>query len=191
MDAIEAILTRPTVPQARMTGPGPDAAALERILACGAAAPDHGKLAPWRFLVVRGEDRVALGELFARAVLAANPAAPAEEVLKQRVSPLRAPVIVVVVARLDPAHPKIPVWEQRDSAAAAAQNILLAAHALGFAGKWSTGKNATDPVIKAGLGVAPHEAITGFLFLGSITAPASPSRRPALESVVATWPPPG
>lgn len=191
MDAIEAMLTRPTVPQARMVGPGPDAADLARILACGAAAPDHGKLAPWRFLVVQGEGRVALGELFARAVLVANPAAPAAEVEKQRQSPLRAPLIVVVVARLDPAHPKIPVWEQRDSAAAAAQNILLAAHALGFAGKWSTGKNATDAVIKAGLGVAPHEAITGFLYLGSLAGPVSPSHRPALDSVVTPWPAPG
>jgi nitroreductase len=171
-----------------MTGPGPDEAALRTLLSAGAAAPDHGRLVPWRFLVVSGEGRARLGELFAAAVRVADPNASAEELEKQRQSPLRAPLIIIVVARVDPEHRKIPAWEQRASAAAAAQNILLAAHALGFAAKWSSGKNATDRHIMCGLGLGAGEEITGFLFIGDYAVPQEIGPRPALDAVVAHWP---
>ena len=101
-------------------------------------------LRPWRFLLVRGAGRARLGELFAEFVRRAAPDASPEEVDKQRTAPTRAPVIVVVAARLEPAHPKIPEVEQMAAVAAATQNMLLAAHALGFAAKWATGKQAYD-----------------------------------------------
>jgi nitroreductase len=188
MDAIEAILTRRTVPPAKMGPPGPDGAALGRILEAGAAAPDHGLLRPWRFLVVKGEGRARLGELFAAFVQRRVPEVAAAEVEKQRTAPLRAPVIVAVVARVDPAHPKIPPLEQIASAAAAAQNMLLAAHALGFAAKWATGKQAHDPGVKAGLGLAAEDEIIGFLYLGSYAADHPAPARPGLEGVVVAWP---
>lgn len=187
MDAIEAILTRTTVPPAKMGPPGPDAADLRRILEAGAAAPDHGCLRPWRFLVVRGESRGRLGDLFAAGVLAKDGEAGAGEVEKQRSSPLRAPVIVVVVTSPRTAQAKVPEVEQLASAAAAAQNILLAAHALGFAGKWATGRNAYDPVVCRGLGLGPNERVMGLLFLGSYAAPHRGGARPALDEVVAEW----
>lgn len=190
MEAIEALLSRRTVPQAKMTGPGPDAAQLETILEAGMAAPDHGKLRPWRFLLIRGSGREELGALFARAARAV-PGASEEAVEKQARAPLRAPLIIAVIARLQPDHPKIPEIEQIASAAAAAQNMLIAAHALGFAGKWSTGKNAYDPIIREGLGVRKEEQIMGFLYLGSIGAEQAPSPRPERSVVVADWPPPG
>ncbi|MDX6751573.1 nitroreductase [Geminicoccaceae bacterium 1502E] len=189
MEAIEALLTRRTVPQVKMTGPGPDAAQLETILAAGMAAPDHGKLRPWRFLVIRGAAREQLGELFAASVRA-RPDHHPEELEKQHKAPLRAPLLLVVIGCLRPDHPKIPEIEQIASAAAAAQNMLVAAHALGFAGKWSTGKNAYDPVIREGLGVQKEEQIMGFLYLGSYGAEQVPSPRPERSAVVADWPPP-
>lgn len=187
MQAIEAILGRRTVPQVKMAGPGPDEAQLRRLLEAGAAAPDHGKLRPFRFIVVRGEARDRLGQLFADAAAAAEPPATAGEIEKQRSGPLRAPLILVVVARIDRRQLKVPEIEQVAAAAAAAQNILVAAHAMGLAGKWSTGRNAYDPAIKAGLGVEPADHIVGYLYLGSYGAAQESSPRPALEEVVSEW----
>jgi nitroreductase len=186
MDTFDAILTRRTVPPAKMGPPGPDEADLRRILEAGAAAPDHGLLRPWRFLVVRGAGRQRLGELF--AALAAGAGASPEEVEKQRAAPSRAPVVLVVVARLLPDHPKVPPIEQVASAAAAAQNMLLAAHALGFAAKWSTGRQAHDAGVRQGLGLAAEDRVLGFLYLGTQAAEHAPPPRPSLEGLVAAWP---
>jgi nitroreductase len=191
MEALEAILGRRTVPQLKMTGPGPDKAELRAILEAGAAAPDHGKLRPWRFLLVEGEARARLGALFVRALLAASPDASAAEIEKQRTAPLRAPLLIVVVARIDRRQDKIPEVEQIASTAAAAQNILLATHALGFAGKWSTGRIAYDPVVKAGLGLGPDEHVLGFVYIGAYARPQEPSPRPDLADLVTTWTGPG
>jgi nitroreductase len=168
-----------------MGPPGPDEAQLRRILEAGVAAPDHGCLRPWRFLVVRGTARERLGGLFARAVVAKG--GDAAEVEKQRTSPSRASVVVAVVAKLQKGNPKVPEFEQVASAAAATQNMLLAAHAQGLAAKWATGKNAYDPVVRRGLGLAPDDLITGFLFLGTPRSPHEGNARPALASIVAEW----
>jgi nitroreductase len=189
MDALDAILTRRTVPPAKMGPPGPDAAALGRILEAGAAAPDHGLLRPFRFLVVQGEGRARLGELFASFVQRAAPDASPQEVEKQRTAPSRAPVIVVVAALVQPEHPKIPEIEQIAAAAAAAQNMLLAAHAMGFAAKWATGRQAYDEGVKAGLGLGPSDRIIGFLYLGSYAADHPPAPKGGLEGIVQDWPP--
>ena len=127
MEALEAILTRSTVPPVKMAEPGPDRAARRRILEAAAAAPDHGRLRPWRFLMVEGEGRVRLGELFAAAIRASGEPVSDMEMEKQRTSPLRAPLIIVVVTRLHRQQTKIPDVEQVASAAAAAQNMLIAA----------------------------------------------------------------
>jgi nitroreductase len=187
MQAIEALLGRRTVPQAKMAGPGPGEAELRSMLEAGCAAPDHGRVRPWRFLLVRGEARARLGELFASAAQAENPAASAADIDKQRSAPLRAPLIVVVVTRLDRRPGRPPEIEQIAATAAAAQNILLAAHAMGYAGKWSTGKNAYMPAIKAGLGVAPDDHVLGFLYIGSFGTPQEPSPRPDLAEIVSAW----
>jgi nitroreductase len=189
MEALEAILTRRTVPPAKMGPPGPDEAALRRILEAGVAAPDHGLLRPWRFLIVRGEGRARLGELFAAFVQRQSAAVSAEELEKQRTAPLRAPVIVVVVARVDPAHPKIPASEQLAAVAAAAQNMLLATHALGFAAKWATGRQTYDAAVKAGLGLGGHDQIVGFLYLGSAAGDQPAPPRADLDRLVQEWPP--
>ncbi len=188
MQAIEAILSRVTVPPVKLGEPGPDDAALSRMLEAAAAAPDHGKLQPWRFLVVRGDGRAALGALFAAGLAAGRAMSSAAELEKQRTAPLRAPLIIVAIARLTPDHPTIPVWEQEASAACAVQNILLAAHALGFAGKWATGGNAASPVVANGLGLGANERIVGLLYLGTAREPTAVPPRPAAAAIARPWP---
>jgi nitroreductase len=123
MDALAALSTRHSVAPPFLTEPGPDEQMLARILAAGASAPDHGRLRPWRFIVIRGEARARLGEVFARALLKRQPDAPAEALEQERGRPMRAPVVIAVVARLDPQHPKIPEFEQILSTGAAVENI--------------------------------------------------------------------
>jgi nitroreductase len=183
MDALEAILTRTSVPPVKMGPPGPDEEQLRRILEAGAAAPDHGRLRPWRFLVVRGAARERLGELFASAV---EGQVSESELEKQRSDPLRAQVLVIVVARVDP-QAKHPAVEQVASAAAAVQNMLLAAHAMGLAGKWATGRNAYEPAILKGLGLGPDDRLLSFLYLGSYAQPQEPTRRPPVDDLVHEW----
>lgn len=188
MNTLEALVGRTTTPQAKMTEPGPDASQLRAILEAGAAAPDHGRLRPWRFLTVMGEGRAALGDLFAEAALQATPEATAVEIDKQRQMPRRVPLIIIVLTRIARKGTKIPAVEQIGSAAAAAQNMLLAAHAMGFAGKWSTGRNADDPIVRRALGVAEHDYIVGFLYIGTTPDRPAPQGRPSLDDVAKAWP---
>jgi nitroreductase len=186
MDAIEAMLSRRTVPPVKMAEPGPDETTLRTILEAGISVPDHGRLRPWRFLIVRGAARQRLGELFVRGLLAANPDASAAEIEKQRTAPLRAPLLIVVIAHTDPLS-HIPVVEQLASTATAGYAVLLAAHALGFAGKWTTGKNAYSETIRRGLGLGTDDAIMGFLYVGSYGAAQPPSPRPDLAEIAREW----
>ncbi len=168
MEALEAVITRSSVAPAFLTEPAPEGAALDRILAAAASAPDHGRLRPWRFIVIRGAARARLGEVFAEALRQRQPEAAETALEQERARPLRAPLLIAVVAKLDPQHPKIPEVEQILSTGAAVQNLLLAAHAQGFGAKWLTGANAYDEHVRAALGLAPGDRLVGFVHLGSI-----------------------
>ncbi|HZA66174.1 MAG TPA: nitroreductase [Geminicoccaceae bacterium] len=168
MDALAALSTRHSIAPPFLTGPGPDAQMLAEILAAGASAPDHGRLRPWRFIVIRGEARERLGEVFAEALLKRQPDARAEALEQERGRPMRAPVVIAVVLKLDPQHPKIPEIEQILSTGAAVENILLAAHAQGFGAKWLTGANAYDDHVKAALGLTGDDRLAGFVHLGTV-----------------------
>jgi nitroreductase len=181
MQAIDALTTR--VSAGGLVDPAPDDAALKQILAAAVAAPDHGRLKPWRFICIRGAARVAFGELLVKTLKAREPAVADGELEREKAKPMRAPLIVVVAAkRLD--NPKIPQIEQVLAAGAAAQNMLLAAHALGFGGNWKTGAPAYDPTVKQALGLAAEDSIVGFLYLGSLSRPLAP--RPALDPAAYT-----
>ena len=169
-----------------LTGPGPGAADLEEIFAAALRAPDHAWLRPWRFLVVSGERREALGRVFAEALRARNPDADEAALAKASSAPLRAPVVVVVITRLTE-HPKVPPVEQRQSAACAAHAILLAAEASGFAGIWRTGDAAFDPAVEKALGLAGNEEITGFLYLGNRDGNGKPLPRLDAADFVDNW----
>lgn len=187
MDVLTAIMTRTSVPPLKMGEPAPDATAVQAILAAGAAAPDHGRLAPFRFLVVEDDARTALGALFAAAAKAAMPDIAEADLEKQRRNPLRAALVITVITQVRADHPKIPAVEQMGSGAAAMQNMLLAAHGLGFAAKWVTGKNAYDPHVRAGLGCAGDEVITGFLYVGTLAQPHPTSGKPDPAPITTYW----
>ena len=171
MQAIDALLTRHS---ARTLGePGPDEAALELIFASAVHAPDHGRLRPWRFVVVRGEARARLGDLFAAHLERAQPNLGSEARERARLKAFRAPLVIAVAAHCN-AGVKIPVIEQTLSAGTAAHAMMLAAFALGFNAMWKTGGPAYDETVKEGLGLAATDAIVGFLYLGTQTsAPAA------------------
>lgn len=187
MDTLDSLTTRHSVAPAFLVEPAPEGEALERILAAGASAPDHGRLRPWRFVVIRGEARHRLGEVFAEALRRRDPN-PSEDALRQeRERPLRAPLIIAVGLRLQPDHPKIPEIEQILSAGAAVQNLLLAAHAQGFGAKWLTGANAYDDYVKAALGFETRDRLVSLVHIGTIegSPPAVPHADP--HEVTIEW----
>lgn len=171
MQAIDALLGRRSAKT--LTDPAPDAGALELLLECACRAPDHGRLRPWRFIVIRGAGRERLGELMAEQVRRKLPAATAETLQRERQKPLRAPLIIVVAAVCN-ATARIPPIEQILAAAAAAENVMLAATALGFGAMWKTGDAAYDDTVKAALGLEPPDAVVGFIYLGTAPADAVP-----------------
>ncbi len=170
----------------RLVEPAPSAAALEGIFQAALRAPDHAWLRPWRFITIAGERRHDFGQVLERCLRQRNPQADATALQKARSAPLRAPLLVVVVARLTD-HPKVPAIEQRLSAACAAHAILLAAEASGYAGIWRTGDAAFDRTVMAALGLEASEEITGFLYLG--TRDGASKSLPALDTAdfVSNW----
>jgi nitroreductase len=177
MQAIDALLARRSA--RALTEPAPDTGALELILAAAARAPDHGRLRPWRFILVRGPARERFGALLAEQLRRTHPQIGEESLQRERLKALRAPLIIVVAAHCDPAV-KIPVIEQTLSAGAAAHAMMLAAFALGFNAMWKTGAAAYDAAVKEALGLEPGDAIVGFLYVGT----ESGERPPA---VVSEW----
>lgn len=171
MDAITALQQRVSAP--RVKEAEPDDASLDAIYRCALRAADHGLIRPWRFLVIRGESRQRLGDLFAEASLQDTPELSSAEVEKVRNKALRAPVIVVGITS-PRKHPKVPLLEQQQSTAAALQNIINAAFALDLGAIWRTGNMATHPLVKQGLGLTTDEEITGFVYLGEVDGPLRP-----------------
>jgi len=164
MDAIEALLTRKST--AMLAEPAPEGADLDQILKAALRAPDHACLRPWKIILFKGAARDELGQIYAEALQKKNPDAPQAAIDKELKKPLRAPLVIAVVAKIQD-HPKIPQSEQLLSAGAAAQNIMLAAHALGFGGIWRSGDVCFDDTIKTRLGATGLDEIVGFLYLGT------------------------
>ena len=183
MEVLEAIHTRHSVSQVK-----PDAVSrelIEKILSAAAQAPNHFKVRPWRFVVMTGASREKLGEAMAQSTQANKPDATEEDLQKDRIKPLRAPVIITVGVD-KPAIPKAKEIENVCAAAAAVQNMLLAAHALGLAAIWRTGPSATDPAIKQFFGWEADQHLIGFVYIGyPIDIPVLPER-PSFEDRT-TW----
>ena len=168
-----------------MVAPGPSDAELERILAIAARTPDHGKLFPWRFVTIAAEQRAAFADLLARALPAHDPGATAAHFAKAAEFAHQAPTLVVLVSSPTADH-KIPMWEQELSAGAAAMNLLIASHAMGFVAGWITGWPAYSHLVRAAF-CGPGERIVGFFFIGSPRVPLEERPRPLLSSVVSHW----
>jgi nitroreductase len=184
MQAIDALLQRHSAKA--LTAPAPDVGALELIFASASAAPDHGRLRPWRFIVIEGDSLGRFGDLLAAALRRQHPTTSEESLQRERQKAFRAPMIVVVAAICTPGG-KIPVIEQVLAAGAAAQNVMLAAHALGFNSMWKTGAPAYDEAVKAALGLEQKDAIVGFMYLGTDASKPDTTQRPSWRDRVQHW----
>ena len=184
MDVLDALQNRVSV--ARLSDPAPTAAQRTQLFAAALRAPDHAQLSPWRFLTVEGAAREQLGELFARAVSAQAGEIKPEMLEKARKAPLRAPLLVVVIACLQD-HPKVPEQEQLLSAGCAAHALLLAAHGLGLGAIWRTGAQAEAPLVLQGLGLSANERIVGFIYLGSVEGERRVPRMLDPQDFVQSW----
>ena len=179
---LDLIINRLTPTQ--LSEPGPSSAQLGQALLAAQAAPDHGRLAPWRFIVIEGAARGKFGKALARALKERDPAASPELLDKEAQKPLRAPLTVVVAAVAQP-HPKVPEIEQVMAVSAATQNLILALHAQGFAAQWKTGPAAFDGRVKAELGLHPADTIVGFIYIGTAADAGKP--RPPVDGRVVVW----
>src|SRR6476469_9579235 len=182
-DAIELLKTRRSVKPREMSGPSPSQAELETILTIGARVPDHGKLAPWRFIIFEGDARMRAGEVIAKVFARKNPGAPAADVEAERKRLTDAPLVIGIVSFTRP-HPKVPAWEQELSAGASAMNIVTAATALGYGACWLTGWFSFDRDVLDGLGLKPDEKLAGFIHIGKASKPSEDRPRPALSDIV-------
>jgi nitroreductase len=188
MDAIDLLLTRESA--LKLEAPGPSPAELDRIFAAAIRAPDHGRLRPWRFVVIDEDRRADFGDLMAESMRRREPDATADQLQRERGKAFRAPCIVAVAAKLQRGH-KIPEIEQIASASAAAQTIMLAVPALGYGAVWKTGAPAYDPFVKIALGLGAEDEILGFLYIGTRAGGPSPLPRPETQSFVTHWAPAG
>ena len=168
-----------------LIAPGPDDAQLRQILEIAARTPDHGKLAPWRFVIVPADKRARLAEVITTAYRAERPQAARLEIEALEQFATQAPTLVVMLSspKVD-SH--IPLWEQQLSAGAAGMNLLHAAHALGFAGGWLTGWAAYSDAVRDAFGAEP-ERVAGFLFLGTPAKQLEERPRPDLQKIISNW----
>ncbi|MBA4089365.1 nitroreductase [Sphingobium sp. 3R8] len=168
-----------------LIAPGPDEAQLRQILEVALRTPDHGKLAPWRFVIVRQDQRSGLADLLEAAYRAEKPDAGRLEIDAMHQFAHQAPTLVVALSA-PVAGSKIPVWEQELSAGAAIMNLLHATHALGFAGGWLTGWPSFNGEVRDAFG-GPGEKIAGFVFIGTPGKPQEERPRPDYDTIVSTW----
>ena len=186
---LSLLKTRRSAKPRAMTGPGPTAQELEQMLALAARVPDHGKLHPWRFVVVEDEDRDAFAALLRQALSEEDPCATIAHHNKEDEFAHYAGTLVVLVSAAIEGH-KIPVWEQQLSCGAAGMNLLLAAHALGYVAGWVTGWRAYSPRVTNAF-CGPGERIAGFIFIGQSAVELEERPRPELSNVVRRWTPSG
>lgn len=186
-ETIELLLHRRSLPPQGMAGPGPSAAEIETLLTIAARVPDHGKLAPWRFLLFEGAARDRAGAIAAGLLQNDDPAVSAtlrEAELKRFA---HAPLVIAVISRAAP-HVKIPEWEQVLSAGAVCMNLVIGAHAMGYAAAWLTSWCAYDRRFSAAIGLTDSEKIAGFVHIGRPNMVSEDRRRPALADIVSRFP---
>nr|WP_314093790.1 nitroreductase [uncultured Shinella sp.] len=182
---IDYLSTRRSIPAFQMSAPGPSKGEVEEMLTLASRVPDHGKLAPWRFIVYRGEERRRISEELAKIAIGDKPELSEEMVKVENTRLTRAPVVVAVVSKAAP-HFKIPEWEQVMSAGAVCLNLVMAANAHGFASNWLTEWYAFDSRAYPILGVNEGEKVAGFIHMGTPTVPPTERPRPELSEIV-TW----
>jgi len=177
MSVLDVLLTRRSIPAQCLTGPGPDDAQLAVALEAAMRAPDHGRMLPWRFKLIRGAAKDRFADILVAAALAHDPATPQRQLDKIRSRPQHAPLVIAVSARFRD-NPKVPEIEQTIAVGAAVMNLLNALHAQGFGAVMLTGPSVYDPAVAKALGYGADERLIAFVYVGTIGAvvPAAPER---------------
>ena len=184
MEAMELLRSRHSA--SKLDASSVSAEAVEAILEAAARAPDHGRLRPWRLILIDGDTRQSFGEVLAGSLARRNPLVGEQALAREREKALRAPLIVVVATRCDRSA-KIPVVEQILSAGCAAHGVMLAAFAQGLGAFWRTGEAAYDEGVKSALGIAADDLIVGFIYVGTDTGDAPSRPRPVVEEFAQRW----
>lgn len=185
MDAITAITQRVSV--AQLTGPGPSQQQVEQLYSAAFRAPDHAWMRPWRYLTIRGQGLVALGQVFAEAGLKKDANLAEEKVAKLKNMPQRAPLMIVAIANIQE-NAKVPAVEQRLAVGAGIQNILTAAYAMGLGAIWRTGEMVSDDHVKASLCLHCNEEVLGFIYIGHVNCKLKTPPILEMADYVQDWP---
>jgi nitroreductase len=187
-EMISLLKTRRSFPSMNLVEPGPTPEQLTDLLTIASRVPDHGKLAPWRFILFRGDARAAAGEATAAVLKKNRPDIDEKSLAHETNRFLRSPLVVAVVSRAAP-HAKIPEWEQLMSAGAVAMNLIVAANAMGFATQWLTEWVTYDAEARRVLGLAETERLVGLVYVGTPNTEPFERPRPALADIVSEWAP--
>ncbi|WP_218058305.1 nitroreductase family protein [Burkholderia singularis] len=187
-DFLAPLLKRRSTPIRQLGGSAPDPATLNRLLEAAIRVPDHGKLEPFRLILLEGEAKLDFGERLVERALRREPGLSAAQQEKERLRYTFAPLVIAVIARIDPAH-KVPALEQQLSAGCVAYNLLLGASQIGLGAQWLTGWAAYDPEVAALLGLMPNEQVIGFVHLGQARGELPERSRPELGKLVSRWKP--
>ena len=187
MDPLSVLRHRRSTPSRLLGPPGPDAAQLRALLETAVRVPDHGKLAPWRFIAIAGEAKAGLCEFLAARSLERDANAAAAVVEKDRLRFSHAPLVLAVIGRISPGH-KVPEQEQLLSGGALCFQLLLAADAMGFGAQWLTGWPAYDAAVATRLGLGENEHVLGFIHLGTAREAAPERERPDALALLSELP---
>ena len=186
---LEFLDSRRSVPARQLGAPGPDHDTVLRMLQSASRVPDHGRRVPFRFVRIAGDARMALGNALAALTIERDPSASDAAIEKDRQRFAHAPLVIAVLAILDPDDVKIPAQERLLSAGAACFALLQAAQALGFGANWLTGWPAHDPKAHALLGMGEHERVVGFVHIGTPKMEVPERERPDASSLLTDWTP--
>ena len=188
MTLLNDLLARHSTPSRQLGAPGPDDAQLLRMLEVAVHVPDHGRLAPWRFLRIAGNARAALGRALVSRLVERDPDALEAKITKERERFNHAPCVIAVIATLTAGH-KIPESEQLQSGSCVCFALLQAVDALGFGAQWLTGWAAYDPSILELLGVGANERVLGYVHIGTVMTPQEDRPRPDPATLLTDWQP--
>ena len=184
METLEAIQTRNSVPL--LTDPAPTSEEMSEVYKGALRAPDHARLRPWKFIEVRGDSIDKLAKIFIDTATALNSDLSENEISKLEKAPHRAPMVIILAANIKE-HPKVPEIEQIISLGAAAQNILLGIHEIGYSAVWRTGNMAFNPEITKFLGLEENYKIIGYLYVGTSTGKEKPIPELEIQDFLEVW----
>lgn len=184
---IELLHTRRSTKAADLHAPGPNQPQIDQLLKAAHRVPDHGKVGPWRFVVFTGSARSDFDSALQRIYQTNNPEATEKLVSHNGQLLSRSPCVIAVIASPNLEHPKVPLWEQTLSAGAACQNLLTAAHALGFSAQWLTEWYSYNKDVNALLSMVDSEQIAGFIYIGTPAETPQERTRPPLDERVIYW----